>query len=286
MSITAALRFGSWLLTVLAASVVSYGGPVSTDYSRKSVTELIDDLTQIDSESVAINSNSVLAGFIAEETPVSLRTNTWGVVVLDAPIQMRELVRRGPLALPELIKHLDDARPTKLRVGDTPPGSSGSFVGKLFCYEYAPRVFGSDLPSGRFRCTQQQFLSAYTVRVGDVCYALIGQIVNRRLLPVRVQPTGFLFVNSPIEAPVIVERVKSDWRSGDAETVKESLLADIHGASVPREESVYTHIVVNPALQRLRLYFPDAYKALAGDDLARRVEFERQDSARNRASSR
>src|SRR5258708_1396264 len=129
MSITAALRFGSCLLTVLGASVVSYGGSVSIDYSRKSVPELIDDLTQIDSESVGINSNSVLAGFIAEETSVSLRTSPWGVVVPDAPAQMRELVRRGPLALPELINHLGDARPTKLRVGDTPPGSSGGFVG-------------------------------------------------------------------------------------------------------------------------------------------------------------
>ena len=288
MRTTVALRFGTCLLAVLGASVVSYGRSVSIDYSHKSVTELIDDLTQVESESVAINSNSVHVGFIADETPVSLRTNVVGVVVPDAPPQVRELVRRGPLALPELIKHLDDIRPTKLRVGDTPPGSSGVFYGKVFCYEYDPRVRGSDPPIGRFRCTQQHFASTYTVRVGDVCYALIGQIVNRRLLAVRVQPTGFLFVNSPIEAPVLIEKVKSDWRSGDAETVKASLLADIHGASDPMQinEAVYTEIVVNPALQRMRLYFPDAYNALAGGDLTRKLEFEKQNSARKRVSGR
>jgi len=97
-----------------------------------------------------------------------------------------------------------------------------------------------------------------------------------------------LFVNSPIEAPVLIEKVKSDWRSGDAETVKASLLADIHGASDPMQinEAVYTEIVVNPALQRMRLYFPDAYNALAGGDLTRKLEFEKQNSARKRVSSR
>lgn len=282
------LRLRTFLLAVLGASVASYGRSVSMDHSHKSVTELMDELTQVESESVAINTNSVHAGFIADETPVSFRTNGVGVVVPDAPPQMRELVRRGPLALPELIRHLDDKRPTKLRVGDTPPGSSGIFYGKSFCYEYDPRLRGSDPPIGRFRCTQQNFASTYTVRVGDVCYALIGQIVNRRLLAVRVQPTGFLFVNSPIEAPVLIEKLKGDWLSGDAETVKASLLADIHGASdtMRVNEAIYTEIVVNPALRRMRLYFPDAYNALGGRDLTRKLEFEKQDGARKRVSSR
>ena len=39
----------------LVASLLSYGTAVSSDYSQKSVAELIDDLTQIDSESVAIH---------------------------------------------------------------------------------------------------------------------------------------------------------------------------------------------------------------------------------------
>src|SRR5262249_11613463 len=145
---------------------------------------------------------------------------------------------------------------------------------------------------GHFRCTQTisswgthpELWVTYTEKVGDVCYALIGQIVNRRLLAVRVQPTGFLFVNSPIESPVLIEKVKSDWGSGDAETVKSSLLADIHSAGAPGNEAVHTEFVVNPALQRLRLYFSDAYNALADGDLTRRLQFERQGGARNSVS--
>jgi hypothetical protein len=64
---------------LLVASLLSYGTAVSSDYSQKSVIELIDDLTQIDSESVAIHSSYLPpVGFIADETPVSLRTSREG----------------------------------------------------------------------------------------------------------------------------------------------------------------------------------------------------------------
>jgi hypothetical protein len=254
---------GTCFFALVVVSGLGYG---STDYSQKSVTELIDDLTQIDSESIAINS-SYLYGFIADETPAALRTNRYGVVLPDALPQMRELVRRGPLALPELIKHLDDKRLTKLDVGGPPPGSPGVFVGKVFGYEYSPRVSDSEPTGLGFRWTQKWFATTYTLKVGDVCYALIGQIVNRRLQVLRNQPSGFLVVNSPIEAPVLTEKVKNDWGNGDAETVKTSLLADIHIPDFAKEPNTANlEQASNEALRRLRLYFPNAYNALPGDD--------------------
>lgn len=286
---------GICFLALVVASGLSFAG---TDYSQKSVAELIDDLTQIDSESIAINTVYVHAGFIADETPVSLRTFREGVVVPDAPPQMRELVRRGPLALPELIKHLDDERLTKLDVGGPRPGNPSVFYGKVFGDEYSPRIRESQQSvrdSQRSRLnpssTPKSF-TTYTLRVGDICYALIGQIVNRQLETVQPIPSGFLIVNSPLMAPVLIEKVGKDWGKGEAETLKASLMADIHGTSGPfqnihtEKEDLYTEIVVNPALQRLRLYFPDSYNALAGDDLTRKLEFERQDAAPKPASSR
>lgn len=286
---------GTCFFALVVASVLSYGDQVNTDHSQKSVTELIDDLTQIDSESVAINT-SYLYGFIAEETPAALRTNRYGVVFPDAPPQMRELVRRGPLALPELIKHLDDKRLTKFDVGGPPPGSTGVWVGKIFGYEYSPRVHDSEPTGLGFRWTTKSFATKYTLRVGDVCYALIGQIVNRGLQLLRNQPSGFLVVNSPIEAPILVEKVKNDWGNGEAETLKTSLLADIDVADSmlnidvtdPEQfkESIYVKWVVNPALQRLRTYFPDAYKSLAGNRWMRKVEFEKEETAQRSPSTR
>ena len=136
---------------------------------------------------------------------------------------MSELVRRGQVALPGLIKHLDDKRPTKFVVGNLPSGFA--YSGKVFGYEYDPRIRNWEAQDSRrgFRCTAMWFKDTYTVKVGDVCFALIGQIVNRHLSAVRLQPTGFLVVNSPIEVPDLLNMVKSDWGSGDAETLKVSL---------------------------------------------------------------
>ncbi|MFZ1159194.1 MAG: hypothetical protein WAO10_15530, partial [Candidatus Sulfotelmatobacter sp.] len=162
----------------------------------------------------------------------------------------------------------------KLEVGGYPH----VFSGKVFGYEYDPRLRDPQpTPLGFFHWTQRGFASTYTLRVGDVCFALIGQIVNRHLSAVRLQPSGFLVVNSPIEVPDLLDMVKSDWGSGDAETVKASLLADIHGANslVGFRQDAYIEWVANPALRRLKLYFPEDYRALPGGNLPRKADFER-----------
>ena len=82
-------------------------------------------------------------------------------------------------------------------------------------------------------------------------------------------------MNSPIEAPALVERAKNDWGNADAETLRQSLLKDIRGPKVITREG-YTDRFVNPALERLRFYFPETYKTLEGNDLKRRKEFEKQ----------
>jgi hypothetical protein len=175
-----------------------------------------------------------------------------------------------------LIKHLDDKRLTKLEVGGPPPsGSGGVWEGKVFGYTYSPRLRGPQPPLGQASWTQKTFTTTYTLRVGDVCYGLIGQIVNRGLPVLQNVPTGFLVVNSPIEAPVLIEKVKNDWGNGDAEMVKSPLMADIHIADFAKEpKAPYIEIATNEALRRLRRYFPDAYNALSGDDLQRKIKFE------------
>jgi hypothetical protein len=260
---------------VLIASLVSYGTATSPDYSGKTVNELIDDLTQIKSESPGISSAYITHdAFIAEDTPSFRKGN--GEVAREVPPPMRELARRGPLALPELIEHLNDKRPTKLEVGIPPRGFG--YSGKYFGYDYDPRVrdWEQIAPAPKFPHWSGTSFNTYTLKVGDICFALIGQIVNRHLRAVFPVPTGFLVVNSPIEDPDLVERVKSDWGSGDAETVKASLLADIYRSSplTGINQDLYIEIVANPALRRLKLYFPEDYRELRGD-LPRKADFQR-----------
>ena len=259
---------------------------ISRDDSNSSVAQLIDELTSIDSQSPGINSAAMYEGFIADNGPGSFQGGVLGVSAPKVPPQMRELVRRGAVALPELIGHLADSRPTKLAVGNKDDGRQVGIDAFMFMYfsdEYDPRMphwFREEEVKRGPRPMERDFHGRYTVKVGDVCYVLIGQIVNRRLWTVRYQPSAGLVVNSPIEAPALVEKVRNDWGKTDAETLKQSLLEDIRATNHPKRigPGEYTERFVNPALERLRFYFPDTDKALAGDDLKKKKEFEKQET--------
>jgi len=83
------------------------------------------------------------------------------------------------------------------------------------------------------------FKGPYTVKVGDVCYGLIGQIVNRYLIPVRYQPSGILVVNSPLKMPELIKRVKDDWE--------------------------------NVTIKRLAFYYPSKFEALKEGELGGKI---------------
>lgn len=72
--------------------------PLTGDYSKRLVDQLIDDLTRIDSQSPGINSAAVYQGFIADNTPGSFQMGVLGPPPPKVPPQMSELVRRGPPA--------------------------------------------------------------------------------------------------------------------------------------------------------------------------------------------
>ncbi|HEY4838415.1 MAG TPA: hypothetical protein VIH72_07415 [Candidatus Acidoferrales bacterium] len=211
-----------------------------------SVANLIDDLVDIDAEAPGLHSTALVRTFIGDNSPSEFGGGVIGSVAPQNFPQMTELVRRGVSSLPLLIKHLADARPTKLTVG------GDFFMFRYFSDEYDSKALAPREESARLEKT---FDGKYTVRVGDVCYALIGQIVNRNLLPVRYQPTAGLVVNSPIEAPILIEEVKRDWADVDAKEHMASLLADARAGNDLWE--------YEPALRRLRFYYPDEYRKQA-----------------------
>ena len=282
------LRHRPLFAGLLVVPILCVFGVATPDgaYATKSVSELIDGLTQIDSQSPGINSAAIYEGFIVGNSSGSFGGGVLGIALPKVPPQMSELVRRGAAALPELIKHLDDRRSTKLEVGNKPSGKQvgvDAFMFMFFSDEYDPRVphwWSDEEWKNGPRPMERNFQGRYLVKVGDVCYVLIGQIVNRRLLAVRYQPSAGLVVNSPIEAPDLVEKVRRDWGDADAESLRQSLLEDIHATSHPKRISrgEYTDRFVNPALERLRFYFPDTYNGLQGDDLKKRKQFETRET--------
>ena len=116
---------------------------------------------------------------------------------------------------------------------------------------------------------EQQIQSDYQVKVGDVCFVAIGQIVNRRLLAIRYQPTSLVFVNSPIHGPQLAKETRQDWEGlGEAEH-RDSLISDLH------DEKRYW--LAQSALERLRFYYPIAYAHLRGSDAILRSKFEAEE---------
>lgn len=226
----------------------------TVDHTNLSVAQLIDELTDIDAQAAGLHSTAYVRAFIVDNSPSEFGGGVIGSVAPKNFPQMTELVRRGVSSLPLLIQHLDDKRPTKLTVG-----------GDFFMFRYFSDEYDSKAQAPRERSAglERNFEGKYTVRVGDVCYALIGQIVNRNLLPIRYQPSAGLVVNSPIEAPVLIEEVKRDWSDVDAREHMASLLVDAHaGGDLWQYE---------PALRRLRFYYPEEYLQQAVGTLKKKI---------------
>jgi hypothetical protein len=227
---------------------------------------LIDELTQLNAETPGADQTGWYRTFMAEDSTPSMEVGLLGYATPTVPPMMRELVRRGVAALPDLLHHLDDRRPTKLQIGVT---GQQVFGGQFFGREYDPRVRQPRRDTcHRASCFDlgRRFETTYDVKVGDLCFVLIGQIVNRELVAVRYQPTAIVVVNAPTETPELAEETRADWQGLTAADHKASLLSDLRA---PRSE--YDS---DGALARLRFYYPDAYAALGGRDALKREKFE------------
>src|SRR5262249_39402770 len=160
--------------------------------------QLLDALVEISKPSLGIHPTALCVGFLATDTNPAFEAGIFGSEQPQAVPEERELVCRGMGAMPALLAHLDDNRNTRLTVK---PFAGVASDGT----EYSPRDSKKMPPdvrcwgSGEFN----RIVNNYTVKIGDVCFVLVGQIVNRRLLAVRYQPSGCLIINSPVETPAL-----------------------------------------------------------------------------------
>jgi hypothetical protein len=164
------------------------------DLSTRSLDALVEDLAEINQPAPGLAGTAVYSAFIAEDSVALFQSGILGSPPPVVPAPMRELVRRGTAALPILMRHLADKRPTKLVI------DSKLLMWRILDEEYDPRMrvarstCDSACAESLFK-RARAFSDAYAVKIGDVCFVLIGQIVNRNLTAVRYQPTGGLVVN-------------------------------------------------------------------------------------------
>jgi hypothetical protein len=198
---------------------------VPTRLSSLKTSRLIDRLVDVCAEGIGTHSMAWAEGFIALDEDPEFGGGVLGSSKPEISPIMRELVRRGVKALPDLIAHLDDSRATKVVVGD-----NRFFDAKWHKDEYDPRYRDPrKQPAGLNsapRINYKRFIEKYKVHVGDLCYVAIGQIINRQLYAVRYQPSGCLVVNSPVETPSLAAAVRQDWSGLTAEGHRQSLRHD------------------------------------------------------------
>src|SRR5262249_24700842 len=83
------------------------------------------------------------------------------------------------------------------------------------------------------------YAKSYTVKVGDVCFVAIGQMVGRGYQAVRYQPTANIRLNCPAHDPKLCAEVRGVWRSKDPRAnLFDSLLADYSTRGMFNEKSL------------------------------------------------
>src|SRR5262249_20951763 len=145
-------------------------------------------------------------------TPLPGHQRIEGLLLTNHNLQPSEALRRlveiGPDALPFLLDALADRAPTKLKMEHGAVGGTMLFGGELA---------GSPVNGEEERVRSAPWLGTdgtfspksglYRVKVGDVCFVAVGQIVGRPYQAVRYQPSFMIVLNSPVQNPELRERV-------------------------------------------------------------------------------
>jgi hypothetical protein len=188
---------------------------------------------------------------------------------------MAELVGRGVAALPALLYHLSDVRPTH-------PAIQGPDIGIVELGDaYDPRY--SDprqqpkgvnaippLDTSHSRMLTPPF--SYVFRIGDLCYLAVGQIVNRNLGPVARSPDTprmghVTVVSSTLVQPNLAIATRYDWQGLTKTEHEASLRGDALAVSANGSPGIHAP----GALYRLLFYYPNAGREIAEALLRRKL---------------
>ncbi len=233
------------------ASLVAVASLIAAALTRAEepgIARLIDQLAEVSEAGIGFHPTAWANGFIAVDEEPGFQGGIIGSQKPVASPPLRSLVQKGVAALPELIDHLSDRRETKLTMG--------GFMGMWHSDEYDPRrraplkYLPGPKPSPKYDPSRERPVreNKYTLRVGDLCFVAIGQIVNRHLNAVRYQPSVCLVINSPVETPSLAESVRKDWKGLTVEQHKQSLTIDALAPAYDADPG---------ALVRLLFYYPE-----------------------------
>lgn len=190
--------------------------------------------------------------------------------------EFRRLIEIGPQAIPILLQNLDNTTETSLTISPALREIGFSFQ---LSYDGNPanpaeRSALKRLHLKKYSETGLRDKDHYSVCLGDLCYAALGQIVSRYYIPVRNVPTAITQVSSPARNPALREAIRSLWNGGSTprQILLQSLLRDFatrgdYDADAEAGWSLASDLQTAASL-RLLYYFPDECAGF----IARRLE--------------
>jgi hypothetical protein len=236
----------AWMQWATGASLAR---PVAAD----DMEALIGRLQEVSAEGIGFSTS--MSGW--QFLPFPGSGEAGAVLLGQAPPEpspiLRKVIEKGIAAIPALLAHMDDARPTKV-----PPIKRMVWMSFADEYDYNRRLStppagvdrrGADAGS-RAASARRPATDEHVVTVGDLCFVALGQIVNRNFEAVRYQPSGGTIVNSPSSSKALAAAARAEWGGLTPASHRERLVQD-----ALQPDSGYRRV---GAYQRLSFYYPDA----------------------------
>ncbi len=246
-----------------------------TEEKKRRIKKLIADLADVKDPDFGLSSTLTGRAF----APVPEHEHFEGGLITDHRLEtssaLRNLVEIGPDALPFLLEALGDKTPTKLKVE---PGFMTSFGDELEGNPLNTLERRALANKGAQRADDDddadENASGYTLKIGDVCFVAIGQIVGRPYSAVRYQPSLMVVINSPVQSKELRDRVRAIWSSANpSQKLLDSLLIDYSTEGIFNGKDFNGWLEGSDrqieAAVRLLYYFPKASTFLIAERLKR-----------------
>jgi ankyrin repeat protein len=218
---------------------------------------LIDQLQKLDTQDTGYSGSVSGSSFL----PLGHRSDS---VLLLSPATpsgksdvMLSLAKLGSKAVPALLDHLDDDRKTKIVI-------KNNFFGFFGIAQDEGEKAEDEEEKGK---GEKPFASPkqYTLRVGDLCYVALGQIVNRNYTAVQYIPSGNISITSVPHSKKLRADLKKQWGSFNSEKHLASLAKDLNSRKGKGDDDDDSARV--GASLRLAYYFPKEFESIAVEQL-------------------
>jgi hypothetical protein len=251
------------LAVLVLFSIHTYGAENRSNPDPE-VEKLIGQLTKVDDWNIAYESTEWERPSCRDKNSPYLGRSS--AQKMPNP-SIKKLVQMGVRSLPGLLDHLQDARKTRLTV------STKQYRNLRYSEIDDPRFSVAPTTSEEETTPKKQYKekvgSEYTFRVGDICYEIIGLIVNRDLFARQLEwdldldaKSPIYMVNSPVHSPALAQKVRADWAN---------LSKGDHAKQLENDAYSLWSEVSSEALIRLLSYYPTEGKLVTIKLLKRHI---------------